>query len=321
MRILFITSTRIGDAVLSSGALAYLVERHPQARFTVACGPAAAPLFEGVPRLERIIVMRKQKNGGHWLALWRATVLKPWYMVVDMRASAIAWALPALHRKVLSPFKSAEHRVTRFSKVMGTAHLLAPHIYTTPEAEARAATLLPRAGSALAIAPTANWIGKQWPIERFAAVARSLTANGGPFAQQPILVLGGPGERDAAMPLLEMLPADRTLALFGDVDLLTAYACLKRARLFVGNDSGLMHMASSTQIPTIGLFGPSRDEMYGPLGPRSRVVRGRTYEAIIADNFDYRANRNYMEAITVEMVLAAVREVLGLMETTAAQTL
>src|SRR5450432_2922295 len=51
MRVLFITATRIGDAVLSTGVLSDLVARHPDARFTIAAGPAAAPLFEAMPRL------------------------------------------------------------------------------------------------------------------------------------------------------------------------------------------------------------------------------------------------------------------------------
>ena len=70
MRILFITATRIGDAVLSSGLLAWLVEHHPEARFTIAAGPVAAPLFEAVPRLERLIVVEKRRAGLHWPALW-----------------------------------------------------------------------------------------------------------------------------------------------------------------------------------------------------------------------------------------------------------
>jgi len=54
-RVLFITSTRIGDAIINSGVLAHLIETRPEARFTIACGPLAASLFREVPRLERII--------------------------------------------------------------------------------------------------------------------------------------------------------------------------------------------------------------------------------------------------------------------------
>jgi len=61
------------------------------------------------------------------------------------------------------------------------------------------------------------------------------------------------------------------------------YAALKRARLFIGNDSGLMHMAAAAGAPTLGLFGPSDEELYAPWGPKARALRGtRTFEEIQA---------------------------------------
>src|SRR5437868_5041793 len=81
VRILFITATRIGDAVLSTGVLRYLVDTYPAARFTIACGPLAASLFAGVPRLDDIIVLDKRPMLGHWLALWRRTCGTRWDVV------------------------------------------------------------------------------------------------------------------------------------------------------------------------------------------------------------------------------------------------
>ena len=70
--------------------------------------------------------------------------------------------------------------------------------------------------------------------------------------------------------------------LVGKIDLLTAYACLKRARLFVGNDSGLMHLSAAAGAPTLGLFGPSDDRLYGPWGPNARALRGpRDFETFV----------------------------------------
>src|SRR5438045_3213082 len=82
--------------------------------------------------------------------------------------------------------------------------------------------------------PTANWGGKQWPAERFAELARRLTAPGAPLAGARVAVFGGVGEQAAAAPLLAALPA---LDLVGRIDLPTAHACLARAALYVGNDS------------------------------------------------------------------------------------
>src|SRR5215831_18146589 len=61
MHILFVTATRIGDAVLSTGLLTYLIDRYPRARPTIAAGPVAAPLFAAVPRLERVLVIEKPR--------------------------------------------------------------------------------------------------------------------------------------------------------------------------------------------------------------------------------------------------------------------
>ena len=59
MQILFITSSRVGDAILTTGILKYLVDHYKTAKFTIACGPVAKGLFENVPGLEAIITMRK----------------------------------------------------------------------------------------------------------------------------------------------------------------------------------------------------------------------------------------------------------------------
>src|SRR5205814_3893398 len=95
MHILFVTATRIGDAVLSTGLLSHLIERHPQARLTIAAGPVAAPLFEAVPGLERLIVVNKERWRLHWPRLYAAVAARRWELVVDLRGSALAWLLRA----------------------------------------------------------------------------------------------------------------------------------------------------------------------------------------------------------------------------------
>ena len=67
LKILFITATRIGDAVLSSGLIAYLAAEYPAARFTVVCGAPAAPVFEAKPRHDRLIVIEKKPFHLHLL--------------------------------------------------------------------------------------------------------------------------------------------------------------------------------------------------------------------------------------------------------------
>jgi ADP-heptose:LPS heptosyltransferase len=79
------------------------------------------------------------------------------------------------------------------------------------------------------------------------------------------------------------VPQGRCIDLAGRIDLLTASACLERCALYVGNDSGLMHIAAAAGIPTLGLFGPSRDERYGPWGPHAAAIRTpESFETLMA---------------------------------------
>jgi ADP-heptose:LPS heptosyltransferase len=127
-----------------------------------------------------------------------------------------------------------------------------------------------------------------------------------------IVVLGAGEERQDALPLLAGLPRNRTIDLMGRADLLTAYAVLQHAYLFVGNDSGLMHLAAAARVPTLGLFGPSSETRYGPWGPHARAVRGpRSYEQIFhAPDFDHLARVCHMLDLTVDKVESEARAML-----------
>ena len=60
MKILFVTSNRLGDAILSTGLLDHLIHRYPQARFTIICGPVAEGVFARMPNRDRTIVLRNK---------------------------------------------------------------------------------------------------------------------------------------------------------------------------------------------------------------------------------------------------------------------
>jgi heptosyltransferase III len=129
----------------------------------------------------------------------------------------------------------------------------------------------PQAGPPLvALAPTANWTQKVWPAERFVALFRALAS--GPLPGAVPLVLAGPGgeERAMAAPVLAALP--EAIDLVGRLSLPEVAACLARAALFVGHDSGLMHLAAAAGAPTLGLFGPTPADEYAPAGRHSAVV-------------------------------------------------
>src|SRR6266478_5763172 len=195
MHILFITATRIGDAVLSTGLLAYLIGRHPTARLTIAAGPVAAPLFEAVPRLERLAVIEKRRWSAHWVPFYAAVATRRWDLVVDLRGSALAWLLRAGERRVMAKGDPRQHRVRQLARLFGLDPPPNPVIWTASHHDRAAATLVPPGGPVLAIGPAANWRGKEWRAERFAELARRLTMPDAPFAAARVAVLAAAHER------------------------------------------------------------------------------------------------------------------------------
>ena len=99
MKLLFITSTRVGDAILSTGLLQKLIRENPEIRVTIACGPAAAQLFYGVPNLDRVIVLDKMLFSLHWLRLWAICIGTFWDLVVDLRNAPVTYLLFRRKRK------------------------------------------------------------------------------------------------------------------------------------------------------------------------------------------------------------------------------
>ena len=306
MKILFVTATRIGDAVLSTGLLSCLVERHPDACFTIAAGPLAAPLFAAVPRLERLITVHKRPFALHWLPLFAGVAGRRWDIVVDLRGSALAWMLRAGERRVMAKGDPREHRVRQLARLFALDPPPSPHLWTAPAHERAAASLVPPGPAVLAIGPAANWRGKQWRAERFAELARRLTAPDGGFAGARIAVMAAAHERAQAAPLLAALPSERVIDLIGRADLLTAASVLRRCVLFIGNDTGLMHIAAASGTPTLGLFGPSPSDQYAPWGRATAVVQTATpREKLFGPDYDHRTTDTLMDSLSVEAVEAA----------------
>ena len=112
-----------------------------------------------------------------------------------------------------------------------------------------------------------------------------------------------------AQPVLEALPAAQRVDLMGQ-PLRVAAACIRLANFYVGNDSGLMHIAAAAGTPTLGLFGPSSETRYGPWGEHCAAVRTPEAfkEIVMADGFDYTSQRSLMESLTVDSAYAALEK-------------
>ncbi len=294
IRILFISSNRIGDAVITCGVLDHLVRTYPEARLTIACGPAVTSLFDRVPNRERTLVVVKHKNDSHWLRLWREVAFTWWDLVVDFRGSAIAYLVPTRRRAVFR--RAAGRKYEQYAAMLGIEPPPLPRVWTAPADQARAAALLPPGRPVIGFGATANWAPKVWPSDRFADLFARLAQGPLPNAVAAVFAGPGPAEREMAQPLLDALPM--AIDLCGRLTLPEAAACIERCSLYVGNDSGLMHLAAATGTPTIGLCGSTMDRAaeMSPAGPRAGWV--------LADGPS-------MDALSVDAAFAACVSMLG----------
>ncbi len=311
MKILFITSNRVGDAVLTTGLLAWLEARYPAARFTIACGPVAQDLFRAVPRLERVIVLKKKRWNGHWLGLWRECAGKKWDLIVDLRNSIVSRLLRAKRRAYRPAHNTGKHKVIDNAAALGIDPPPPPFIWTDEKAYIESTRLVPEARKVLALGPSANWPAKQWPADRYARLARLLTAPEGPMPNAKVLIVAAPHEREQIKAVFEGLPSSQIIDAIAH-DLLTVAACLRRCRLFVGNDSGLMHIAAAMRVPTLGLFGPGYPAIYGPWGDHTAYVSTpENAEELLGLIQPGKPAPNLMESLAVDAVYAAATTLLA----------
>lgn len=312
MNVLFITSNRLGDAVLSTGLLDDIIRTYPEARITVACGPLPASLFDGMPGLTRVITLKKRKFHGHWLDLWKQVVGIRWDMVIDLRDSAVSRLIRARQRFIFSKhIDKAQHKVEQAAAVMKLDKVPDPRIWESPEQREMARVLIPAGGPVLGVGPTANWIGKTWPAQRFIQVIETLTAPDGILPGARVAVFAAPGEEEDAYKVLNSVPQARQIDVIAKTDPGTAAAALARCALYIGNDSGLMHCAAAAKVPTVGLFGPSYPQLYRPWGPHTTYVRTpETFDELIDfDGYDPKTlTRTLMTSLATENVVSVVQE-------------
>jgi heptosyltransferase-1 len=168
-----------------------------------------------------------------------------------------------------------------------------------PDAERKIAGLVAD-GEAIAILnPGAGWGAKRWPAERYGQVASELAKEG-----IRSLVNYGPGEEDLAA-AVENASAGAARKVSCSISELIALT--RRARLFVGGDTGPLHMAAALNVPVVAIFGPTDPARNGPFGTRSIVLRNASS---ITDHSRHREPEQGLLEITAEEVVAAARNLL-----------
>lgn len=275
MHILFITLSNIGDAIMTTPTLERLHQLYPAAVIDLVCDPRSRILFEHCPYGGDIFLKEKDKGKKGLWQLIRQLRIKRYDLIVDLRTDGLAYLLKAgqrltkWQRKPYGPH-AVEDMISIIDPINPQQIIPPPRLWLPAEAQQTADQLtacLP-AGTWLAIGAGANWPPKVWDAKNFARTANRIDDR-----CDAVILLGGPGDRHYSQQVAEDLQTV-SLDLTGKVDLLTTAAVISRCHLFIGNDSGLGHIASAVDVASLSVFGPGNPQRYHPWSKRNRWLRG-----------------------------------------------
>ena len=276
-KILLITLSNIGDAVMTLPVLEALHKTWPLATIDIVTDARASQLFTHCPYAGEIVLKDKQAGWRGIVALVTQLRRTHYDLVVDLRTDGLTLLLRARHRLTRRGsrplgYHAVERHFGVISQHIETSNIPAAHIRLS-KAEHRFADkqLSGLPGQRwLALGPGARWQPKCWPVLHFRALVNQIHEN-----FDAVILLGDTTEIAVCQDIEDKLPLP-VINLAGKTGLLQAAAVLAPAQLFVGNDSGLGHIAAATGTPTVTLFGPGDPARYHPWHPQARWVQSST---------------------------------------------
>jgi lipopolysaccharide heptosyltransferase II len=301
VRILLVRLRQIGDVVFTTPAIHALRAQFPDAHLTYLVEPVAAPVVEHNPHLNEVIVAPRGHGLTGFLAdvrLGRRLRSARYDLAIDFhggpRASLLTWLSGARERigyeivgrgwmytkRVARPRElRARHSVENQWDLLAALGIAPPdpsrvpvEMPVDPAAAATVAARLAAAGvrdtdALIVVHVSAGNPFRRWPADHFVEMIRGLaTADPG----RRIIVTAGPSEADAAGRVIAAARtaigagAEHRVLSCGEFSLAELRALADRAALYIGGDSGPLHIASTSRVPIVGLYGPTLPERSAP---------------------------------------------------------
>lgn len=295
-RFLLIMRLPLGDTLFVTPTVHALRQRYPGAQITALAAGVNAPLLAHNPDLDDTItlpLLGDWRGGGALPATLRRLRRRRYDLALNFSTPGLGWLANACgiaDQEYLDylPFWwllphdfsgwNQRHAVELYATV--ARHLDIPplerrtHVHVTTAERAETARLLQKlrlSGAPLRIAmhpgSGAAPAQKRWPIDLFAEVGRTLAAQ----TEAEIVIIGGPSEVQLAAQLSRSIGL-RAESVAGQFTLRQTMALLAACDLFVGNDSGPLHVAAAVGTPVVGVYGSTDPVVFGPWAPLGQVV-------------------------------------------------
>ncbi|MFA5224654.1 MAG: lipopolysaccharide heptosyltransferase II [Candidatus Omnitrophota bacterium] len=337
-RILIVRTDRIGDVLLSTPVIKALRQKYPQAYISMIVSPYARDIVEANPYLDEVIIYDKDIKHKSWMRSLKfasrlrkkrfdlAVILHPtnrMHLIAFLAGIPLRLGynrkfgflnnLRKKHSKQEGLRHEAEYNLDLFKElgISGNARDLFMPIKEESEEWARdllASNGIKETDKLLAINPGASCPSKIWPADRFAQVAEILAKQ----YNLKILVVAGAKDIPQANMVARKL-GDKALNLSGKTSLSHLASMLKRCSLFISNDSGPVHIASSLGVPVISIFGRNQPGLsprrWGPLGKRDKYLH-KDIGCIQCLAHNCKKEFACLKAISVDDVLSAAESIL-----------
>jgi lipopolysaccharide heptosyltransferase I len=287
-RVLIVRLSAVGDCVQTMPLACAVREQWPDAHLTWVVEKGAAPLVEACDAVDQVIVLPKRfATSPSLLARLRRELRRePFHFTLDpqglTKSGLVAWLSGARRRigfsrpaaREINPWLQTElvasharHRVPQYLDLLRPLGIDSQQVRfgltIPPVVEAKVAEFIIQSaleGGYVALNPGAGWDSKRWPIECYAEVARHLATCGTPC----VVTWGGAQERDWAETIVTQSRGAAVLA--PPTSLLELAGLLQHSRIFVGSDTGPLHLAAALGTPCVALFGASSAVACGPYG-------------------------------------------------------
>ena len=272
---LIITLSNIGDLVMSTPLMEGISTLMPEKSIDVLGDARSSELLKNAPYISTIFNRDKKGKLGQQVNLFNRLRSQRYDLIVDLRTGFLPYLLHSQHKYIKRKGSGVvKHSVEEcYSCIQGYGKFPEdiPHckIYLSDD-DIRITQKLTKhlpLGKWLVIGPGANWPGKKWPAAKYGIILkRALELK----LFDAALIVGSTEDREENLAVeLSNLPV---LDLRGQTSLTEVAAVLSKADLFVGNDSGLGHIASGVGLRTITLFGPGNPQRYRPWGEKGDII-------------------------------------------------
>jgi len=314
-RILLITLSNIGDVVLTLPVLRVLEREFPDANIDILVGPNGAEIFKGEPSVSKIIVYNKHASFSEKLNLSLAMRAEGFDLVVDLKDTIFPLIIGAPFSTSL--FKRSDPKIHRKQKhlhKLSTAGVLAENapfsITYTRDDKLHGNVLLNEIGilpedKIVAIAAGSKSHTKRWVNSGFMRLSDMLNKELG----LKVLLIGDENDKPINKEIADVGLND-IYDLSGRTNIRELAYLLSLCKLLITNDSAPLHIASAVSLPTIAIFGPTDPAKYGPLAPRSVVIR-KDLRCSPCQKALCKYNHECMKEIAADDVFKVAKEILG----------